>query len=382
MGSAASEETILIAGGGMAGSLLALVLGRAGRSVVVIDPKRDPAPVFRNEKLGHAQIALLRTLGALDCFERACWPDGAYPAGERPALHDCGAPHHEWLRAVRAAWPQTVRFVEASVESALLLADRQSVTLSNGARLEGRLFVLATGRMPALAASLGVERRMLSAGHSVCLGFSVACERPLHAQIMQTPFGSGVGYVSLFPMPGETRVNVFSYRPLSDPWTRRMAADPLGALAEVCPQAAEALAGARVVRRCEARGTDLYETAGHLQPGLLMLGDAYHAPCPASGTGMLRILNDVDVLANRWAPQALATPGLGVDKVTRFYVDRVKRGVDTASVRQSKLGRANAVNTGALWSARRAIRAMRAEGSVITPWRVRPRAEPASAPVR
>lgn len=356
----ADSSEVVIAGGGMAGSLLALVLGRAGRTVTVVDPRRDPPPVFRNEKLGHAQIAILRRLGVLDCFEAACWPavgePGAYPDNGRPALHDCGAPHQAWLRAVRAAWPEAVRFVEGVVETAGLSDAGQAVRLADGATLEARLLVLATGRMPALRHALGLERRMLSPGHSVCLGFSVATPAPVPAQVTPVRFGTGLGYVSLFPMPGETRVNVFSYRALSDPWTRRMSADPLAGLAELAPGAARALEGARVVRRCEARGTDLYTLRGHERlPGLIAIGDAFHAPCPASGTGMLRILTDIEALAERCIPTWFATPGLGPEKVARFYADPVKRRTDAESLRRSRRGRAHAVDRGPYWTARRLV---------------------------
>ena len=356
----ADEVDVVVAGGGMAGSLLALVLGRAGRTVTVVDPRRDPPPVFRNEKLGHAQIALLRRLGALDCFEAACWPApgavGAYPQGGRPALHDCGAPHQAWLREVRAAWPDTVRFVQGAVEDVDLSAEGATVRLADGATLAGRLLVLATGRAPSLHAALGLDRRMLSPGHSVCLGFSVETPQPPPARVTPAPFGSGLGYVSLFPMPGETRLNVFSYRALSDPWTRRMSVDPIAALAELVPAAADALAGARVVRRCEARGTDLYALRGHARlPGLVVVGDAFHAPCPASGTGMLRILTDIEALSERCAPLWFATPGIGVDKTARFYADPVKRRTDAASLRRSRQGRAHALDRGGYWTARRAV---------------------------
>ncbi len=350
-----AEDAILIVGGGMAGSLLALALGRAGRRAVVFDPRRDPAPVFRNEKLGHEQIALLKKLGLLDCFEAACWPQGAYPDDARPPLYDCGAPHQEWLRAVRAAWPDTVSFRETSVERAELGADSQVVHGRNGSAVRGRLLVLATGRMATLREQLGLERRDLSAGHSVCLGFSVAREASVQAQVLPLPFGTGLGYVSVFPMPYETRVNVFSYRPLSDPWTRRMSADPLGALAEVAPEAVRACGSAKVVRRCEARGTDLYETRNHIMPGLVVIGDAFHAPCPASGTGMLRILNDIDALTERCLPRWFATPGMETAKVSRFYADPAKRRVDALSLRRSRLGRLSAVDAGPYWRARRAI---------------------------
>jgi 2-polyprenyl-6-methoxyphenol hydroxylase-like FAD-dependent oxidoreductase len=351
----AADDRVLIVGGGIAGSLLALVLGRAGRAVTLFDPRRAPPPVFRNEKLGDAQIALLTKLGVLHCFESACWPPGAYPAEARPSLTDCGAPHQAWLASVRQAWPDTVRFVEATVDRLDASDDRQYVTTNTGECFDGRLAVLATGRMPQLRESLGVTCRTISAGHSVCLGFSATFERPAPAQVIHGPLGSGVSYVSLFPMPGETRVNVFSYRPLLDPWTRRMSRDPVGALSELDPAIATMLSGARVMRRCEARGTDLYAVNGHRRPGVVLIGDAFHAPCPASGTGMLRILNDIGVLARDHLPGWLSTPGMGRDKIAAFYADPVKRRLDQESLDSSLRGRGTVAGRSIYWRARRTL---------------------------
>lgn len=352
---------ILVVGGGMAGSLLALVLGRQGRAVTVFDPRREPVPVFRNEKLGHEQIALLEKFGALDCFAEACWPAAsdpdAYPQGERPALYDCGAPHAEWLKAVRRAWPAHVRFVETSVESAEPSAVAPAVVTREGERVEGSLLALATGRLPTLCHSLGLKRRVFSANHSVCLGFSVAMDVRPTARIFPSAFGTGLGYVSVFPMPGEVRVNVFSYRSLTDAWTRRMSTDPLSALAELAPDAARALTGARVVRRCEARGTDLYETLGYDRlPGVVLLGDAFHAPCPASGTGMLRILNDIDVLTADCIPAWTRSPDARPARTAQFYRHARKRRIDRISLHKSRTGRANALETSLVWRARRSAR--------------------------
>ena len=173
-------------------------------------------------------------------FAEACCPPAgepdAYPENDRPALHDCGAPHAEWIRAVRRAWPASVRFVEGAVND---LTDGEA-HLADGGRVPAALLVLASGRMPALPERLGLVREVVSANHSVCLGFSVAPARPTPACVIPGTHGSKLGYVSLFPMPGELRVNVFSYRDLRDPWTRRMSADPLRALAELAPEAAAA----------------------------------------------------------------------------------------------------------------------------------------------
>jgi len=354
----AGPADVLIIGAGIAGSMLALVLGRSGRSVTVVDPRRAPSPMFRNEKLGTAQIALLEKLKALACFETGCWPAAdhphAYPPHARPGLTDCGAPHQAWLRGVRAAWPNSVRFVEGVIDRLELSDDLQRATTAKGDALTARLAVAATGRMPALLTDLGIEHRLISPGHSVCLGVSVALTTPQPAVVVDAPPGSGVGYVSLFPMPGETRLNVFSYRALSDPWTRRMAADPLACLSELDPRLARILDGARLLRGCEARGTDLYKVHGHRQAGLVLIGDAFHAPCPASGTGMLRILNDIDRLATVHIPDWLDTPGMDRGKIDRFYADPVKRRLDAASLKSSLRGRAAVVAASPYWRLRRA----------------------------
>ena len=254
---------------------------------------------------------------------------------------------------MRRAWPASVRFIQGAVADLEGAPGRREAVLADGGRLAPRLMVLATGRMPALDARLGLRRETVSEGHSVCLGFSASPGRPTPARVIAGSPGSGLGYVSLFPMPGELRVNVFSYRDLRDPWTRRMSGDPLGALAELCPEAGAVLEGARVVRRCEARGTDLYLTRGHERlTDVVLIGDAFHAPCPASGTGLLRILNDVAVLRRR-APAWLADGGPVAGDLAAFYADREKRRVDAASLAKSRRGRAHAVDPGAYWTARR-----------------------------
>jgi 2-polyprenyl-6-methoxyphenol hydroxylase-like FAD-dependent oxidoreductase len=143
----------------------------------------------------------------------------------------------------------------------------------------------------------------------------------------------------------EVRINFFTYRDMSDPWVAEMRADPLKALAAYFPDAAATLAGLEIVRDVEIRSTDLYASEGHVQPGVVLLGDAFHAPCPASGTGMTRILNDVERLALTHLPTWLSTPGMGADKIAAFYADPVKRAIDDASLRASLKGRQSAVDT-------------------------------------
>ena len=367
-----NAEPIQIVGAGMAGSLLALVLGRAGHAVVVFDPRPDPAPAFRIEKLDGEQIARLDRLGVLDCFRSVCWPKTddtpAYADEARPALADAGARYADWVASLRSAWPSNVRWVDDVVEGVDPSPTGPVVLTRSGERSPGRLLVVATGRSPALTEAMGVERPVVSAGHSVCLGFSVARSGPVAARILQAPFGTGLAYVSLFPLPGELRVNVFSHRDLRDPWHRRMSADPVGALLELAPEAGALLAGRAVVRRCEARATDLYQARGHQRlAGTVLIGDAFHAPCPGSGTGLLRILNDVELLAVSYVPAWMKAATVTAEDVARFYADPRKRALDRASLRQSLRGRSHALDTGAYWRLRRALHevrnAMRSQGA-------------------
>jgi len=52
---------------------------------------------------------------------------------------------------------------------------------------------------------------------------------------------------------------------------------------------------------------------------LVVIGDAFQSVCPATGTGLTRVLTDVDVLCNECIPDWLATPGMGPEKIDRFY---------------------------------------------------------------
>jgi len=134
-----------------------------------------------------------------------------------------------------------------------------------------------------------------------------------------------------------------------------MREDPIGTLTRTLPETASALHGREVVRKLEVRGTDLYAVSGQIQDGVVLLGDAFQASCPSSGTGVTRILNDVERLTQAHIPGWFATPGLGADKIASFYADPAKQAVDNDAMRRSIRGRKATLGTTPYWRARRVV---------------------------
>src|SRR5436853_7627099 len=66
---------VVIAGGGLAGSLSAAMLGRAGIDAVLVDPHPVYPPDFRCEKLDGTQLKTLQLTGLADAVLRASTAD-------------------------------------------------------------------------------------------------------------------------------------------------------------------------------------------------------------------------------------------------------------------------------------------------------------------
>src|SRR4051795_9751732 len=66
---------VVIAGGGLAGSLAAAMLGRAGIDAVMVDPHPVYPPDFRCEKLDSVQLQTVKLTGIGDALLAASTPD-------------------------------------------------------------------------------------------------------------------------------------------------------------------------------------------------------------------------------------------------------------------------------------------------------------------
>jgi 2-polyprenyl-6-methoxyphenol hydroxylase-like FAD-dependent oxidoreductase len=230
--------------------------------------------------------------------------------------------------------------------------------LSSGEEISARLIVLANGLNIGLRGKLGLERRIVSACHSITIGFDVV---PAPGRAFDFPaltYYAGrvtdrTALLTLFPIGASMRANLFVYRDMADPWLRQFRAAPRATLLALMPGLRELMGDFEVAGFVKIRPVDLYATDGHRQPGIVLAGDAFATSCPAAGTGARKALNDVERLCNTHIPHWLATPGMGEDKIAAFYDDPVKVACDVFSSTKAYSLRSFSTDPAPSWRARR-----------------------------
>jgi 2-polyprenyl-6-methoxyphenol hydroxylase-like FAD-dependent oxidoreductase len=360
---------IAIVGCGLAGSTAAAMLERAGRDFVVIDPDKVYPWDFRCEKLDPSQIELLRKTGLVDTAlsvltqANQSWMVRLGRFIQKLPTQQVGFYYDALVNRLRQEVPSK-RFAYGKVASITTSADRQTVVLSNGEEISARLVVLATGPNNALRKSLGIERKVVSACHSVSIGFEVRpVDRERFGFSAMTYFPDDpsypIAYLTLFPIGDAMRANLFVYRALKDPWFDAFRKAPKAACLADMPGLRTQLEPFEIVGTPKVRPIDLYETTGHRQAGVVVVGDAFSSSCPAAGTGANKVFMDVGRLCNVYVPQWLATAGMDAEKIGAFYDDADKRACDEQSMTKALDMRALAVDRSLHWRFQRVVRRTR-----------------------
>jgi 2-polyprenyl-6-methoxyphenol hydroxylase-like FAD-dependent oxidoreductase len=160
----------------------------------------------------------------------------------------------------------------------------------------------------------------------------------------------------MFPIGQTMRANFFCYHDFRDPWLKQFRAAPMATIFEASPRLRRFLPGtAEVISDVRVRPTDLYVARNHEQPGVVLIGDNFSTSCPAAGTGLNKVLTDVERLCNHYIPVWLASPRMGVDKIHRYYQDPIKRDCDKYSTRLAFYTRSVSIDTTFPWRMRRLL---------------------------
>lgn len=361
---------VAIVGGGLAGSLAAAVLSRSGHQVVLIDRRAVYPDEFRVEKIAGQQLDILRRLGFVRELEAVASSYDRIVNIRGGEVVDVsigqayGFRYADLVAMARRLLLDPSNFIVDRVTGMSCGDDVQELVLASGKRVRSRLVVLATGMAGVLGHDLGIKRRVLAERHSVSFGFTIAPseEAPFAFEAL-TCYGDrtsdGVDYLSLFPTSSGMRANLFMFRDPADPIMRELRRDTKATLLRLMPGLQPHLGDFRVVDQVQNWVMDLSAVEGHLQPGVVLIGDAFQTNCPAAGTGVSRLLVDVERLCTEYVPRWLETEGMGRDKIAQFYSDHAKIAADQRSLTMARYRQALTSNSDVRWNVQRRLHFLR-----------------------
>jgi 2-polyprenyl-6-methoxyphenol hydroxylase-like FAD-dependent oxidoreductase len=339
------------------------MLGQAGYRVVLIDVHPVYPSDFRVEKIAGDQVTMLRRLGFLDVIASgATRVDEIINAAFGRVLDRTVGEHYsivyaDIVKIARGQIPPQVTFLIGRVAEIKTSPDRQRITVTSGGVIEARLVVLATGQGDFLRQKLGIVRRVNFPKHSLSFGFTVQlASAPLGFSAL-TYYGEHprdrIDYLTLLPLGSALRANLFTFCDHRDPWARAFRHDPKGMLLQILPGLANFLPEFEVIGSAQLFVMDLSVVENHVRDGTVLIGDAFQTSCPAAGTGVSRLLVDVDRLCRNHIPNWLRTPGMGVEKIAQFYADPVKRAADQRARLSSCYRRSLTIDQSPYWELRR-----------------------------
>jgi 2-polyprenyl-6-methoxyphenol hydroxylase-like FAD-dependent oxidoreductase len=358
------ETEIAIIGGGLSGTLAAITLGRAGYDVTLVDRHALYPADFRVEKIGGEQVAILRRLGLLGALEASATRFDEIVNARRGRILDrtrtkhYGFLYEDLVATMRAQLPGSVRLIFGRVDDLKTSVDRQTVSVLNQGTVHARLIVLATGMGDMLRRTLGMERRFIHQRQSLTFGFTV---KPAGDTGFRHPaltyygekVSDGIDYLSLFPTAGGTRANLFTFRDHRDPWVKEFRQNPQEILLATLPGLPKVFGDFEIVDRVQNWLMDITVAENCRQAGVVLIGDAFQTSCPAAGTGVSRLLTDVERLCTVHIPQWLKTSGMPASKIAAFYDDPEKVAADRRALRMAEYRRNLTVATDLRWRAHR-----------------------------
>src|SRR4051794_244436 len=354
---------IAIVGGGLAGSTAAAMLGRAGIDALMIDPHAVYPPDFRCEKLDVSQVELFETNGIADAVRPAAthitglWVARLGHLVDKRDTQQIALMYDALVNTIRAQVPPAA-FIHSKAAAISTSSDRQRITLSNGEDVWARLILMANGLNASLRQNIGMTREVVSANHSISIGFDL---KPLGRTSFVFPAltyyseraEARMAYLTMFPIGSTMRANLFVYRDMHDLWFRKLREAPQETLFELMPSLRKLTGEIEISEPIKIRPVDLYVTQGYRQPGIVLVGDAFATSCPAAGTGVNKVFTDVERLCNVHIPRWLGSAGMGEDKIAAYYDDEVKKDCDSFSAAKAHYLRSISIDAGLSWRARR-----------------------------
>jgi len=345
------DVDVLIAGGGLNGTSLALALASGGLSVAVVDPappgtREDAEFNGQSYALALTSQRLLKVLGVWEQVAANTQPileikvtDGR--AGEGPSPFVLEFDHAEieegpmgymvedrFLRRALldalAASPLVTQ-IEGTVVAHEAGEGSVSAGLADGRRIRAGMIVGSDGKASPTAARAGIRRQGWRYGQTA-LVCAIAHELPHNGTAHQ--FFMPPGPLAILPLPGNRSSIVWSETEANA--ARIQAMDDDGYLEVLRPRFGDFLGEISLAGKRWTYPLALSMTASFVGPRLALLGDAAHAMHPIAGQGLNAGLKDVAALAEVLAEARRRGEDIGRPEVLERY-QRWRR-FDTATL--------------------------------------------------
>lgn len=312
------DTDIVIAGGGLNGTTLALALASGGFDVTVVDPlpkaSRD-ADDFdgRGYALSILSQRVLKALGVWEMIAAEAQPildivvtDGRPGEGPSPLmLHFDHAEIEEgpmgFMVEDRHLRPALLSALDGAgvtqIDGARIVAQAPdssgvTITLDDGRSLRARLLVGCDGKTSQIATRAGIRRQGWRYGQTA-LVCAIGFEKPHHGTAHQ--FFMPAGPLAILPLPGNRASIVWTE---TDAKAARIdALDDAGYLAELRPRFGDFLGQIELAGKRFTYPLGLSLAQSFVGDRVALVGDAAHAVHPIAGQGLNAGLKDVAALA-------------------------------------------------------------------------------------
>ena len=344
------DVEVLIAGGGLNGTTLALALASGGLSVALVDPAppgvREGAFDGRSYALALTSQRLLKALGVWGRIAEHAQPileikvtDGR--AGEGPSPFVLEFDHAE-IEEGPMGYMMEDRFLRRALLDALATAPlvtqiegivtghraeegSVSAELADGRSVRARVIVGSDGRESPTAARAGIRRQGWRYGQTA-LVCAIAHELPHNGVAHQ--FFMPPGPLAILPLPGNRSSIVWSESEANAARIQALDDDPY--LEVLRPRFGDFLGEIGLAGKRWTYPLALSMTQSLVGPRLALLGDAAHAMHPIAGQGLNAGLKDVAALAEVLADARRRGEDIGRPEVLARY-QRWRR-FDTATL--------------------------------------------------
>jgi 2-octaprenyl-6-methoxyphenol hydroxylase len=359
----AHDTDIMIAGGGLNGTALALALARSGLSVTLVEPQA-PATLAderfdgRGYALAISSQRLLKAIGVWTALERLSQPihnihvsDGR--AGEGPSPQTLEFDHAEieegpmgYMVEDRHLRPALLSAVEAEARVSRVVGETVTghapgqagvaITLSDGRLVNVELLAACDGRSSPSAARAGI-RHIGRVYDQIALVCAIAHAMP-HQGIAHQ-FFLPTGPLAILPLPGNRSSIVWTEATANA--SHIAALDEAGYLDQLRPRFGDFLGEISLVGDRFSYPLTLSVADRFTADRLALIGDAAHAVHPLAGQGLNAGLKDVGALTEvlvlaarrgedigrpevldryqRWRRFDVATLAAGTDLVNQIF---------------------------------------------------------------